>query len=107
MDHIQPESQSPPQSPQSANKELRVYIKRKRSEREIEHSTPLTHSQEPMLSPEPVPNSIQEALKNPEWRKAVGEEIRALEKNGTWIGQEMSWTNDLHLGIVPIVGEIL
>nr|CAN77272.1 hypothetical protein VITISV_018551 [Vitis vinifera] len=30
-----------------------------------------------------VPNSIQEALKNPEWRKAVSEEIKALEKNGT------------------------
>ncbi|RVW29009.1 Retrovirus-related Pol polyprotein from transposon RE1 [Vitis vinifera] len=32
-----------------------------------------------------VPNSIQEALKNPKWRKAVNEEIRALEKNGTWV----------------------
>ena len=36
-----------------------------------------------------VPNSIQEALKDPEWRKAVGEEIRALEKNGTWVISEL------------------
>ena len=31
-----------------------------------------------------VPNSIHEALKVPEWRAAVWEEVRALEKNGTW-----------------------
>lgn len=31
-----------------------------------------------------VPNYIYEALSIPEWRSAVMEEIRALEKNGTW-----------------------
>lgn len=31
-----------------------------------------------------IPNNIQEALEIPEWRNAVMEEIRALEKNGTW-----------------------
>ena len=31
----------------------------------------------------PVPNSIHEAIKVPEWRAAVYEEVRALEKNGT------------------------
>ena len=31
-----------------------------------------------------IPKNIQEALKIPEWREAVMEEIRALEKNGTW-----------------------
>ncbi|RVW92733.1 Retrovirus-related Pol polyprotein from transposon RE1 [Vitis vinifera] len=32
-----------------------------------------------------VPNSIQEAIKNPKWRKTVSKEIRALEKNETWV----------------------
>ena len=32
-----------------------------------------------------VPDSIQEALKNPAWKKAVEEEIQALESNNTWI----------------------
>ena len=36
-----------------------------------------------------VPNSIQEALKDSEWRKAVSEEISALEKNGTWVISEL------------------
>ncbi|GAA0174332.1 transmembrane signal receptor [Lithospermum erythrorhizon] len=31
-----------------------------------------------------VPNSIQEALSVPEWRRAVLEEMSALEKNRTW-----------------------
>ncbi|KAL5840222.1 hypothetical protein ACOSQ4_012830 [Xanthoceras sorbifolium] len=31
-----------------------------------------------------VPNSIHEALKIPEWKTAILEEIRALEKNQTW-----------------------
>ena len=30
-----------------------------------------------------VPNSTNEALKHPGWRKAVNEKIEALEKNGT------------------------
>lgn len=31
-----------------------------------------------------VPANIQEALSIPEWRKAVQEELMALQKNGTW-----------------------
>lgn len=31
-----------------------------------------------------VPKSIQEALTIPKWKAAVEEDIRALEKNGTW-----------------------
>ena len=31
-----------------------------------------------------IPENIQEALEIPEWREAMMEEIRALEKNGTW-----------------------
>ncbi|KAH9699990.1 protein kinase domain-containing protein [Citrus sinensis] len=32
-----------------------------------------------------VPNNIQEALGHPEWKRAVHEEINALEKNDTWV----------------------
>lgn len=32
-----------------------------------------------------IPNSIQEALVVPTWKKAVEEVIRAFKKNGTWI----------------------
>ena len=31
-----------------------------------------------------IPKNIKEALEIPEWREAVMEKIRALEKNGTW-----------------------
>ncbi|RVW83799.1 Retrovirus-related Pol polyprotein from transposon TNT 1-94 [Vitis vinifera] len=31
-----------------------------------------------------VPHNIQEAFKYPKWKAAVDEEVRALEKNGTW-----------------------
>ena len=31
-----------------------------------------------------IPKNIQEALKGPEWKEAVLEEMRALEKNRTW-----------------------
>ncbi|RVX04638.1 putative mitochondrial protein [Vitis vinifera] len=31
-----------------------------------------------------IPKNIQEALEIPDWREAMVEEIRALEKNGTW-----------------------
>ena len=31
-----------------------------------------------------IPSSIHEALRIPEWKAATLEEIRALEKNGTW-----------------------
>ena len=36
------------------------------------------------LDKEQVPTSIAEALKDPKWRRAVEEEICALEKNATW-----------------------
>lgn len=36
-----------------------------------------------------VPNSIQEALLHPGWRKAVNEEVAALETNGTWIVSDL------------------
>ncbi|RVW33700.1 O-fucosyltransferase 1 [Vitis vinifera] len=97
-------------SPQTANNEFRIYIRRKRPERTIEQPTPLTYDQESQQSPsptqihsgkgiidleKPVPfvddSNISialrkgEALKNPEWRKAVSEKIRALEKNDTWV----------------------
>ncbi|KAH9716025.1 protein kinase domain-containing protein [Citrus sinensis] len=36
------------------------------------------------LSSVDIPKSIQEALKVPEWKKAVREEMEALEKNRTW-----------------------
>lgn len=32
----------------------------------------------------PIPTSIQDVLSKPEWRKAVMEEMNALEKNQTW-----------------------
>ncbi|KAL4304509.1 hypothetical protein GQ457_10G011320 [Hibiscus cannabinus] len=31
-----------------------------------------------------IPATVEEALKDPRWKKAVEEEIEALEKNGTW-----------------------
>ena len=31
-----------------------------------------------------IPNNIQEALQIPKWNTIIEEEIRALEKNGTW-----------------------
>ena len=31
-----------------------------------------------------IPNNIQEAWENPDWRKAIRDEMHALEKNGTW-----------------------
>ncbi|CAN1188688.1 Retrovirus-related Pol polyprotein from transposon TNT 1-94 [Linum perenne] len=31
-----------------------------------------------------TPKNIQEAMESPEWKKAVMEELNALEKNGTW-----------------------
>ncbi|WKA00381.1 hypothetical protein VitviT2T_018738 [Vitis vinifera] len=31
-----------------------------------------------------IPKNVQEALQVPEWKKAIFEEMRALEKNHTW-----------------------
>lgn len=38
----------------------------------------------PQLSCREIPNNIQDALKVPEWKGAVLEEMKALEKNQTW-----------------------
>ena len=31
-----------------------------------------------------IPKIVEEALKNPEWRKAIMEEMQAIKKNNTW-----------------------
>jgi hypothetical protein len=31
-----------------------------------------------------IRNTVQDALKVPKWKEAVFEEMKALEKNGTW-----------------------
>ena len=31
-----------------------------------------------------IPNTVQDALKVPEWKEAVFEEMKALEKDGMW-----------------------
>ena len=31
-----------------------------------------------------VPNNVEEALRDPNWKKAMEEEISALNKNETW-----------------------
>jgi len=36
------------------------------------------------LTKKEIPKDIQAALKVPEWKEAVLEEMRALEKNQTW-----------------------
>ena len=73
-------------SPQTASKELRVYARRKRPEREIEHSTPLAHVQEPVLSPKPV-------------QIHSGKETPTLE-----IENEVITTNDCDMPITLIKG---
>ncbi|GMI79954.1 hypothetical protein HRI_001664700 [Hibiscus trionum] len=36
------------------------------------------------LDKEQIPKSYEEAVQNPKWKKAIEEEIEALQKNGTW-----------------------
>ena len=31
-----------------------------------------------------IPNSVQEALKDPKWKEAMNEEMKSLQKNSTW-----------------------
>ena len=31
-----------------------------------------------------IPNSVQEALKDPRWREAMNEEMKSLQKNSAW-----------------------
>ncbi|RVX04688.1 Retrovirus-related Pol polyprotein from transposon RE1 [Vitis vinifera] len=102
-----------PIAPQLANENLQVYIRR-RKRQELEHGSQSTCGQYidsnsslpeenigedragevlipsiddstlPIALRKGVPNTIQEALKISEWKKAVQDEIDALEKNGTW-----------------------
>ena len=37
------------------------------------------------ISKEEEPNNYHEAINNPNWYKAMKEELRALEKNETWV----------------------
>ena len=41
------------------------------------------------LSSVEIPNNVQDALKVPEWKQAVLEEMSALEKNKTWVIEEL------------------
>lgn len=36
------------------------------------------------LSNVTIPSSVQDALLDPKWKKAMNEEMQALQKNGTW-----------------------
>ncbi|RVW45713.1 Retrovirus-related Pol polyprotein from transposon RE1 [Vitis vinifera] len=68
-------------------------------------AVPFSHSESPnpsqsapteLSTPMPFPNTIQEAFKISEWKKAVQDEIDALEKNGTWT------ITDLPVGKRPV-----
>ncbi|RVW53815.1 Retrovirus-related Pol polyprotein from transposon RE1 [Vitis vinifera] len=106
-----------PIAPQLANENLQVYIRR-RKRQELEHGSQSTCGQyidsnsslpeeniglspsyrafATSLDDTQVPNTIQEALKISEWKKAVQDEIDALEKNGTWT------ITDLPVGKRPV-----
>ena len=36
------------------------------------------------LSVVSIPNSVQEALRDPRWKEAMNEEMKSLQKNSTW-----------------------
>ncbi|RVW82116.1 Retrovirus-related Pol polyprotein from transposon RE1 [Vitis vinifera] len=114
-----------PIATQLANENLQVYIRR-RKRQELEHGSQSTCGQYidsnsslpeenigedrdgevlipsiddstlPIALRKGVPNTIQEALKISEWKKAVQDEIDALEKNGTWT------ITDLPVGKRPV-----
>ncbi|RVX06299.1 Retrovirus-related Pol polyprotein from transposon TNT 1-94 [Vitis vinifera] len=114
-----------PIAPQLANENLQVYIKR-RKRQELEHGSQPTCGQYidsisslpeenigedragevlipsiddstlPIALRKGVPNTIQDAFKISEWKKAVQDEIDALEKNGTWT------ITDLPVGKRPV-----
>ena len=46
--------------------------------------SPIFHAFTTQLACMEIPNTVQVALKVPEWKKAVFEEMKALEKNCTW-----------------------
>jgi len=45
------------------------------------------------------PRYYYEAIKDPRWRKAMGEEIRALEENKTWTVEGREETYQLQVGL--------
>jgi hypothetical protein len=49
-----------------------------------ENLSPVFRAFTSQLSCMEIPNTVQDALKVPEWKEAVFEEMKALEKNGTW-----------------------
>ncbi|RVW92108.1 Retrovirus-related Pol polyprotein from transposon RE1 [Vitis vinifera] len=72
-----------------------LYSRRPKSKSNETLTSEALKESEPVIVPTPqesgsnliriqIPKNIQEALEIPEWREAVMEEIRALEKNGTW-----------------------
>ncbi|XP_039036624.1 uncharacterized protein LOC120173578 [Hibiscus syriacus] len=90
-------------SPQIPQSELQIY---KRRQKPISKSIPEPNSESPTQhghchEPEPnknplenkeasvdsitIPDTVEEALKDPKWKKAVEEELKALENNNTWI----------------------
>jgi len=48
------------------------------------------------LSAISIPNSVQEALKDPKWKEAMNEKMRSLQKNSTWE------VVDLPIGKIPV-----
>jgi hypothetical protein len=48
------------------------------------------------LSAISIPNSVQEALKDPKWKEAMNEEMRSLQKNSIWK------VVDLPIGKIPV-----
>jgi len=48
------------------------------------------------LSAISIPNSVQEALKDPKWKEATNEKMRSLQKNSTWE------VVDLPIGKIPV-----
>ncbi|XP_074374435.1 uncharacterized protein LOC141714838 [Apium graveolens] len=50
---------------------------------QYDHLSPSMKALVSNLEGEEIPKNIQEALRRPEWKRAVEEEMKALEKNGT------------------------
>ncbi|RVW66612.1 hypothetical protein CK203_066010 [Vitis vinifera] len=88
----------------ASNRETIVYSRRAKSKSNETLTSKALKELEPVIVPTPresgsnpnqcrafktkldriqIPKNIQEALEIPEWKEAVMEEIRAMEKNGT------------------------
>ncbi|RVW47383.1 Retrovirus-related Pol polyprotein from transposon TNT 1-94 [Vitis vinifera] len=98
------------------NRETLVYSRRPKSKfnetlisealKELEPViVPTLWSMTPILIRIQIPKNIQEALEIPEWKEAMMEEMRALEKNETWEVMNLprgkkplgcKWTYDIH-----------